>query len=65
MFAALVGSTTAFQTPSKLSVSKIAEAVAPLVAAGVLVTGAMPAFAGDAGAGEQVRLQPCQKPPHL
>ena len=54
MFAALVSSSTAFQAPSKLSVSKVAEAIAPVLAAGVLVTGAMPAFAGDAGAGEQI-----------
>ena len=54
MFAALASSTTAFQAPSKLSVCKVAEAIAPVLAAGVLVTGAMPAFAGDAGAGEKV-----------
>ena len=54
MLAALASFTTAFQAPSKLSVSKVAEAIAPVLAAGVLVTGAMPAFAGDAGAGEQI-----------
>eukprot|EP00320_Phaeocystis_rex_P022127 CAMPEP_0119056308 /NCGR_PEP_ID=MMETSP1178-20130426/982_1 /TAXON_ID=33656 /ORGANISM="unid sp, Strain CCMP2000" /LENGTH=133 /DNA_ID=CAMNT_0007037029 /DNA_START=71 /DNA_END=472 /DNA_ORIENTATION=- len=54
MFAVIVGSTTAFQAPSKLSLSKVAETVAPAVAAAVLATGAMPAFAGDAGAGEQI-----------
>ena len=30
------------------------QAVAPVLAAGVLVTGAMPAFAGDASAGEKI-----------
>ena len=55
MLAVLVGSTTALQAPSKLSLSKVAEAVAPLVAASVLATGAMPAFAGDSGSGEQVK----------
>ena len=55
MFAALVSSSTAFQAPSKLSLSKVAEAVAPLVAASVLATCAMPAFAGDSGSGEQVK----------
>ena len=54
MLAALASSSTAFQVPSKLSVSKVAEAVAPVLAAGVLVTGAMPAFAGDASAGEKI-----------
>ena len=55
MLAVLVGSTTALQAPSKLSLSKVAEAVAPLVAASVLATCAMPAFAGDSGSGEQVK----------
>merc|ERR1719389_799995 len=51
----LAGSAFAFQAPaSKLSLSKFSEAIAPVVAAGVLVTGAMPAFAGDAGAGELI-----------
>merc|ERR1719222_1617117 len=54
MLAFVAGSTAAFQAPSKLSLSKVAETVAPAVAAAVLATGAMPAFAGDAGAGEQV-----------
>ena len=54
MLAALASFTTAFQTPSKLSVSKVVEAIAPVLAAGVLVTGAMPAFAGDADAGEKI-----------
>ena len=54
MLAALASFTTAFQAPSKLSVSKVAEAIAPVLAAGLLVTGAMPAFAGDADAGEKI-----------
>jgi len=34
--------------------AKIAEAIVPMIAAGLLATGATPAFAGDAGAGEQI-----------
>jgi len=34
--------------------AKIAKAIAPVLAAGVLATAAEPAFAGDAGAGEQI-----------
>ena len=34
--------------------SKVADLAMPVIAAGVLATGAMPAFAGDAGAGEQI-----------
>ena len=51
---AFVSSSTAFTAPSKLSLSKVVESAVPVVAAAVLASNAMPAFAGDAGAGEQV-----------
>ena len=58
MLAVLVGSSTGFQASSKVSLSKLVEAAAPAVAAAVLVSSAMPAFAGEIGAGEQVSCPP-------
>ena len=51
----------AFQASStKTILSKVAEAAAPLIAVGVLATGAMPTFAGDAGAGVQIFSGNCK-----
>jgi len=51
---------------SKAQLSKVVESATPLIAAAVLTAGALPAVAGDAGAGEGIFSAPlgCTAAPH-
>ena len=50
----LAGAAVAFQPPGSKSLGRLVDAAAPILAAGVLATGAMPVWAGDAAAGEVI-----------